>query len=185
MPVQKFFSERWLWAILVVTLAVNVVWFGRRGCVSGPPLEGMIAPDFSLPLVDGSENRQRLSDLRGQVVLLEFWATWCLPCRADVRALSHIHSSLEDEGVVVLAVATPDSGGTDAIADFVRRNRIHYRVLEDDGRAVTPYGIQTLPTRFLIDREGVVRAVREGLMDEDEITEILRELVSRSHLSHR
>jgi peroxiredoxin len=182
--VQKFFSERWLWTILVLCLVVNVVWFGRRGCVSGPPLEGMVAPDFSLPLVDGSGNRQRLSDLRGKAVLLEFWATWCFPCRMDVRALSHIHS-LEDEGIVVLAVATPDAGGTDAIAEFMRRNRIHYRVVEDDGRAVTPYGIQTLPTRFLIDRRGVVRTVRVGVMDEEDIIDKLRVLAGRSRLSHR
>jgi len=177
--VQRFFSMKWVVAILAVTVVVNVVWFGRRAARPDRPRVGEVAPDFSLPLVlplgAGSGNRQRLSDLSDKVVLVEFWATWCEPCREDVPALNAAHEELGDDGVVVLAVATPDSGGVDVIRDFVRRERIRYTVVEDDGRAVTAYGIETLPARFGVVG-GVVRYFAEGGANRSRLLQQLQQL---------
>jgi thiol-disulfide isomerase/thioredoxin len=172
--VQRFFSMKWVLPILAVTFVVNVVWFGRRAAGPRRPAVGEAAPDFSLPLVDGSGNRQRLSDLSSGVVLVEFWAPWCEPCRQDVPALNAVHD-LGD--VTVVAVATPDSGGPEVIRDFVRRERIRYTVVEDDGRAVSAYGIETLPARFAVV-DGRVRYVAEGGARRHDLLQQLRALVA-------
>src|SRR5262245_40510145 len=119
----------------------------------------------------------RLGDLRGRVGLGEFWATWCEPCREDVRVLNEVQDRLGDNRVVVLAVATADSGGEEVIRDFGEREHVRYTLLADDGRVADAYGIETLPTRFLVDRRGAVRRMRVGVASDPQLLQELRGLM--------
>jgi len=109
------------------------------------------APDFSLPTLEGQT--VTLSALRGQVVFLNFWATWCPPCREEMPSIERLHRAFKDQGLVVLAVDVDEGAGV--VARFVKDFRLSFPVLLDTGSAVTPrYGVVGLPTTILVDRRG-------------------------------
>jgi cytochrome c-type biogenesis protein len=111
------------------------------------------APDVALTTTEGKP--LRLSDLRGQVVLLNFWATWCVPCRSEIPALNEMEKELSARGFKVVGVTTSDS--PDVVREYQKDVRQDYTVaLGDDGVANT-YSVGVLPTTFIIDREGRVR----------------------------
>ncbi len=116
---------------------------------------GSPAPDFKLMALDGRE--VALSDYRGKVVLLNFWATWCSPCKEEIPSLNALYTMLHKEGLEILAVSE-DNRGLDAVKPFVDRYNIIFPVLLDPSRKVgTLYSIGGVPETFLIDRNGIVR----------------------------
>lgn len=122
-------------------------------------MEARPAPDFELAAVDGS--RMRLSELRGRVVVVNFWATWCMPCRVEIPMLRSIYSDLKPEGLVVLGI-TQESPAQ--VAPFVREHEMNYPVLYDaDGTVAESYGIQGYPTVVIVDREGSIHSFTTGL----------------------
>lgn len=119
----------------------------------GPTLGG--SPEFSFVSFDGDTVRS--VDLRGEVVVLNFWATWCLPCRLEMPSLQSLHDDRAMDGVRVLGLAT-DAGSEQPIRDFLTERDISYVV----GRASSAQrrafgGIPGIPTTFVIDRDGVIR----------------------------
>lgn len=169
------------WAERIVTAALVVFVLYRLGpqlqawTGVGPDL-GRV-PDYAFIALDGREIRS--DDLRGQVVVVNFWATWCGPCKLEMPALQKLHEDRAAEGVVVIGLAT-DAGRGDAIPGFLAERGIDYPV----GRATNAHrsafgGISAIPTTFIIDRDGVVhhrvvgyfappamRAAVERLLDE-------------------
>ncbi len=110
------------------------------------------APDFTLQDVEGKD--VRLSDYRGKVVLLKFWATWCAPCRMEVPDFINLQRDYRDRGVEVIAVSM-DREGARVVAPFVRQHGINYRVAVDGSTVVNRLGgIPGVPTTFLLDRQG-------------------------------
>ena len=136
-------------------------WLGRSETsapVSGLP-QGQVAPDFALNGLDG--RTVRLSDLRGQVVLVNLWATWCPPCRAEMPDLAAVYLAYKDQGFVILGVDDQERAQT--VSDFVARSPVPYPILLDpDSRVSRAYGVSYLPASFLIDRRGVLRATLPG-----------------------
>jgi len=123
------------------------------------PLTGRPAPDFALKDLDGRV--VRLADLRGSVVLLDFWATWCPPCRASLPGIAAIHKEKSPAGLKVFAVNLREDRGK--IAQFLRENKLDLPVLMDeDGAAAGAYGITAIPATVLIGKDGVVRTVIVG-----------------------
>jgi peroxiredoxin len=122
----------------------------------GPaPREGSIAPDFSLK--DLSGKTVHLSELRGMVVLLNFWATWCPPCREEVPSLSRLNAVMPGEGFRMVAVSI-DSGGSNDVESFFRMTGYRLPALLDpDSRVGKMYGITGVPETFIIDPQGVIR----------------------------
>ncbi|UCH61708.1 MAG: TlpA family protein disulfide reductase [Fidelibacterota bacterium] len=127
-----------------------------------------LAPDFTLRSLDGE--RIKLSSLRGKLVLLNFWATWCGPCRREIPDLNRIYESYRDRGVVILGVSW-DELQVEQIKKFVTNYKVTYPVLHGTqselsqvGRAYAWQGY--LPTTYLIDREGYVRDVYIGARSE-------------------
>lgn len=125
------------------------------------------APDFTLTDQFGAEHT--LSDYRGKVVFLNFWATWCPPCRAEMPDIQKLYESYGDAGeVVILAVATPGvSGETDeaGVAAFLAEHGYTYPVVMDPtGQVLSDYGISAFPTTFMIDREGSIFGYVPGAM---------------------
>jgi len=120
------------------------------------------APDFELKDSDG--RTVRLSDYRGKVVLLNFWATWCGPCRIEIPWFIEFERTLKDRGFAVLGVSL-DEGGWDVVKPYLKQVGVNYRVLLGDDRVATLYGgVDSLPTTFLIDRQGRIAAVHVGLV---------------------
>jgi thiol-disulfide isomerase/thioredoxin len=119
-----------------------------------PVLKKAVAPeDFALALLGGGE--QRLSGLKGQVVFLNFWATWCPPCRAEMPAMEALYRRFKDNGLAMLAV---DSGEKEAaVSAFIKRNGFSYPVaLDSAGRVSAVYAVQAIPTTYIIDRGGLI-----------------------------
>ena len=111
------------------------------------------APDVELKTVDGKT--VKVSDLRGQVVLLNFWATWCVPCRSEIPSLSAMQRDLGGRGFKVLGVTTYDSA--DVVRDYQKDVKQEYTVATGDDSVANRYAVGTLPTTFIIDRQGRVR----------------------------
>lgn len=138
------------------------------------PLVGKPAPDFLLPYVTPKERgtTQRLSDLQGRVVVLDFWASWCAPCRAQTPVLERVAAAVGSDKVVVLGVGTSDD--RQAITSFVERQPPQYAsVYDDQGMASSAYRVQGLPTLVVIARDGTVRAFATGLVAEAELTRLV------------
>jgi len=111
------------------------------------------APDFTLKDVNGKT--VTLSSFRGKVVLLNFWATWCPPCRAEMPALNRLYRESRHRGLEIIAVSTDRS--IDHIKDFLEKNRVDFLMLFDEDRgAAKQYRVFSMPTTFLIDRNGMV-----------------------------
>lgn len=113
-----------------------------------------LAPDFAVPDLAGQA--VRLSAYRGQVVLVNVWATWCPPCREEMPSMEKLHEQLKDRGFVLLAVSQ-DEGGIDLVKRFVEEMKITFRVLVDpDGDVGRKFGVWGYPESFLVDRDGRV-----------------------------
>jgi len=157
-----------LLALTVLTAALGLwrVWAGRQQVAeqSRPALSGpsqAVAPDFALPTLDGGS--VRMADLRGKVVLLNFWATWCPPCEAEMPDLDALYRTYgESQGLVVLGVNLQEDAGK--VAPFVRERNLGFPILLDaDGHLTSQvYHVRPLPTSFIIDRQGYIRDVWNG-----------------------
>jgi cytochrome c biogenesis protein CcmG/thiol:disulfide interchange protein DsbE len=140
-----------------------------------PDHERHKAPDFSLKDSDGKV--VRLSDFRGKVVLLDFWATWCGPCKIEIPWFMEFQRKNQDKGLVVLGISMDDEGW-EVVKPYLAHMKINYRVVIGNDQTAQLYGgVDALPTTFLIDREGKIAAVHVGLADrrdfENGITQLL------------
>jgi cytochrome c biogenesis protein CcmG, thiol:disulfide interchange protein DsbE len=146
------------------------------GCYSGtrPPRIGSNAPDFT---VQDSQNKVTLSQYRGQVVVLNFWATWCPPCVEEMPSLVEMQQRMKAKGVTVLAVSMDVDEG--AYRQFVKDHNVNLLTVRDpDQKSNTLYGTFKFPETYIIDRNGVMRRKFIGAVDwtEPEITDFLGKL---------
>jgi thiol-disulfide isomerase/thioredoxin len=121
--------------------------------------------DFSLPLLNG--RTAKLSAYKGKVVLLNFWATWCPPCRAEMPSMETFYQRFKDQGLEILAV----NGGEDTatVQDFLQNNRYSFPVLMDTRNEVNGiYEIKAIPTTFILDREGKIIVMIVGSLRWDD-----------------
>ena len=140
--------------IALVTAALGVVAVAAVGALQCRSPVPAIAPDFAVP--DLSGQAVRLSGLRGKVVLLNLWTTWCPPCREEMPSMERLFRQLRDRGFVLLAVSQ-DEGGQSAVAPFVRDMNLTFPVLIDPEHQVGDrYQVWGYPESFIIDREGRV-----------------------------
>ena len=126
------------------------------------------APDFTLPVIANGDGSLVMKDLEGSVVYLDFWASWCGPCRLSLPALDAIYQELQDQGLVVAAI-TVDAVEEDAL-DFLERYPVSYPIAFDNsGDVPTAFAVNGMPSGYLIDRSGNVRAVHVGFKRGDEV----------------
>ncbi len=162
-------NRRWT-TVMIAILILSVGWtFASRapsaattgGAPPPNPREGFSAPDFTLDLLDGGQ--LRLSDLRGQSVVINFWASWCPPCRAEMPAIEKVYQAYKDRGLVVLAVNTTFQDNEAAAAAFVREFGLTFLIpLDRDGSVSQRYQLRGLPSTFFVDRNGIIRSVVIG-----------------------
>ena len=165
---------------LVVFAALAVVFvslaYGLTAKGPGPLQEGP-APDFTLQLFDGSQ--LSLSDLRGQVVVLNFWASWCPPCRDEAPILEATWQRYREQGVTIVGVDHQDTEAP-ALA-FIEEFGITYPNGPDPrSRIAKAYGIQGVPETFVITHEGEIAKVFIGSPAEDQLTVVLEELLAEA-----
>jgi peroxiredoxin len=132
------------------------------------------APNFSLK--DENGKTVQLSDYRGKIVLLNFWATWCGPCKMEIPWFVEFERKHKDQGFAVVGISM-DEDGWPAVKPFISHAGINYRVLMGDDSIAQLYGgVESLPTTFIIDREGKIAAVHLGLVSKSTYENDLRQL---------
>ncbi len=157
--------------LLLMVAALALVLLQRRGLllpspsvnVGGPATRGRVAPDFELPSLQGPQ--VRLSQFRGQVVLVNFWATWCPPCRAEMPSIERLYRAYASRGLAILAV-DDERAGSAVVEGFQRNLVLSFPILLDSsGDVSTLYGVRGLPTTVIVDREGRIASVDFGARD--------------------
>jgi thiol-disulfide isomerase/thioredoxin len=168
-------------AVAAVALGTNALWSARHLDALRPMRAGEAAPEIALPRLGGGP-RFSLDELRGRVVVLDFWATWCPPCRAMMPVLDRLHGEWAPAGVEFVGV---DSDGEDLsgtqLQGFVRENRIPYTIVVDDGSVGRLYKVRALPQLVIIGRDGAVLRTFLGYTGHDAIDRALREATGRSN----
>lgn len=129
--------------------------------------EGAEAPDFELTTLDGKP--VKLSDYRGKKVILNFWATWCPPCKAEMPHMQNFYEENKDQNVEILAVnLTNMDKGRDDIEAFVKEYGLTFPIpLDEEGNAGTTYQAFTIPTSYILDEKGIITKKIVGPMDEN------------------
>jgi peroxiredoxin len=136
------------------------------------------SPDFVLRDISGKE--VKLSDLRGKVVILDFWATWCAPCREEIPGFIDLQDRYRDRGLEIVGVSV-DQGGISVVAPFARQMRINYTMLVDGmGVANLFGGIQGIPTTFVLDRQGRIVKRFTGLVEHSVFEGLIKELLAEA-----
>lgn len=155
-------------------------WLGGNGLGGGSALDGHAAPDFVLDVVagDGTGDRVTLSALRGHVVMLDFWASWCPPCRESIPIVGRVAARHASAGLVSFAVNVETDQPVERVIAAHRALGIGVPTLFDRvGAAQTSFEVRALPTLVLIDREGVIRAIDTGVPDESSLDRAIADLL--------
>jgi peroxiredoxin len=150
----------------VCSAAAVLVW---TACSSGVTVKAAVkaekdrkpAPEFALKDAEGKT--VHLADYKGKVVLLDFWATWCAPCKIEIPWFMEFEQQLKDRGFAVVGVSM-DEDGWSVVKPYLQEMKINYRILMGNEQVGAIYGgVDSLPTTFLIDRQGKIASVHIGL----------------------
>jgi thiol-disulfide isomerase/thioredoxin len=162
---RDWILKKKLTAILVILLALGLVATSctcqstTNGGTTGPPEIGKLAPDFELDTLDGQT--LVLSQLKGRPVLLNFWATWCGPCRYEMPFLQQIDQEWPEEELLLLTVNIQESSSQ--VTQFLQSQGLSFTVLLDsDSKVAQRYNIHGIPTTFFIDSGGVIQNIKVG-----------------------
>lgn len=170
---------------LILAGAAMLLWVGRpSGTTQAASLspvfsqqQGQPAPGFSLVSPEG--DRFDLSDYAGQVVLVNMWATWCPPCKAEMPAINSFYEAHREQGFTVLAVNSQEDART--VNAFIQAGGFSFPVLLDTKAEVMElYQVRGLPTSFIIDRDGAIRHVQTGAITEKQLEQIVLPLLAGS-----
>jgi peroxiredoxin len=141
-------------SIVILAVTFGIVWL--QSAKYEPLTVGKEAPDFSLPNLD--EQTVRLSDYRGKVVFLNFWATWCKPCREEMPSMEVLYKNFDRDGLVVLAVSIDRVTTKKDIPPFIKSMNLTFPVLVDSwGQTDKRYKLMGVPETYIIDQHGVLR----------------------------
>jgi len=152
-------------------LCVIVLLFG---CTNKSERATDAASDFKLQDLEGKT--VKLSEFKGKPVLLDFWATWCPPCRASIPGIEKLHKSYGGKGLVVLGISL-DQGGWDSVKDFVTESGITYTVLKGTDDVATKYNVRTIPMLVIVDKEGKIYKRYLGFGDDDQLDKDVRSVL--------
>ena len=122
------------------------------------------APDFQLPKLNGE--KVQLSDFRGQVVYVDFWATWCPPCRESFPWMESMHQRYQNLGLKIVAISLDQK--TDLIKSFLKEHKAGFTILQDkEGNVAESFNVKGMPSSYLVDRKGNIRLKHAGFNDGD------------------
>jgi peroxiredoxin len=182
--------KRNIFVVVTVIVAVALIIFAgaymsrnmQSGLPTSGPNVGSYAPDFELQSVDG--RTVKLSDLKGKAVVVNFWATWCAPCKYEMPWFEELHQQYRGQGLEVIGIATDDyidskDAVRDEVAEFAKKLGVTYTILRGKESVADAYGgAQFLPTTFYIDRQGKVIANVTGIKGKAEIEEVIKKALA-------
>lgn len=174
--------------VLVGVAIAAIVWFFDRPgaanseavtitatAMGSAPKTGKAAPDFELKQIDGTT--VRLSDLKGKPVWINFWASWCPPCRAENPDIDEVYNKYKADGLVLVAPAIGE--GRDSIAAYMERADLHYPVGADPTTQIAAnYRVLGIPTHIFIDRDGIISEIRVGAMSQKTMEKKLSKIMA-------
>jgi len=167
MRLQLNHRQRLYFSMFILLIGAGWIWVSKTppGTTTGggipAPQVGFMAPDFTIPDMQG--NPVTLSNLRGQPVLVNIWATWCLPCRAEMPAMQQAYLDYQDQGFTILAVNSTTQDDPYDVAAFVSEYGLSFPILFDEtGAVVEAYRVRALPTSFFIDENGLIMEIVVG-----------------------
>lgn len=161
-------SPRWpTLIIMVMSLSAIWIWISRNPAniegyaVEQIPHTGFSAPDFNLETIDGK--KIQLSELQGKPIIINLWASWCPPCRAEMPALQNVHDTYQNQGLVVLAINATNQDNLQSAIDFTQKHNLTFPILLDvTGKVSNLYQLRSLPTTFFIDESGIIQEIVIG-----------------------
>lgn len=182
LPPTTNHARRNAWILVVLIIVVTIMLLAPRmvkyrptNALTSDP-KGMPAPDFVLKDING--NSVRLSDYRGKAVVLNFWATWCPPCKTEMPWLVDLRDKYHSQGLEIIGVAL-DEAGKDEIAKFAHDMKLDYPVVIGDDTTADAYGdVHALPTTFYIDRDGKIVSRVVGIVGKGEIEDNMKEALA-------
>ena len=165
-----------IFIVAVVAVVTGLLFAGKNmarrakadegGRLSAGDVKGHTAPDFELAVIEGNGKKMKLSDFKGKGVLLNFWATWCEPCKIEMPWIVDLQKKYGPEGLQVIGVAEDDAPEKE-IADFSKKMGVNYPVLQGTEKVADMYGgLNGLPWTFFIDRSGKIVDSKLGLVSE-------------------
>ena len=152
--------KRWMYAVLLLAF------FAAAGCskeVEKPAVEGNYAPDFTLKDLNGQEIQ--LSSLKGKVVLVNFWATWCPPCREEIPSMMKLNQAMQGKPFQMLAISIDEGGKEDVERYFKKQGVSLPALLDSDGKVAKRYGTTGVPETFVLNTKGLIIKKVIGPMD--------------------
>jgi cytochrome c biogenesis protein CcmG/thiol:disulfide interchange protein DsbE len=157
---RRKFAARIL--ILIAIVGAYAIYRHRGPATNSRAAQHAFAPDFTLPQLSGPP--LKLSDYRGKVVLLDFWATWCEPCRVETPFLVDLQNKYRDQGLQIIGVSMDDT--PDPVPGFYQQFKMNYPVVMGNAKIGEEYGgVLGLPIAFLLDREGRIQKKHIGATD--------------------
>jgi peroxiredoxin len=179
MQVQMIIVHRSIRLVLLWGLLAALAACSPGKDQAAPPTVGMPAPDFALATLDGGS--LRLADARGQVVIVNFWASWCGPCEAETPRLVRWYAEHRAAGLLVLGVDVLHRDSRAAVEAFVEKYGVDYPVpIDEQGEVTARWRAQLLPRSYVLDREGVVRFARIGELTDDDFEQVIRPLLAQA-----
>lgn len=163
------FRRAWVAALALCNMAIAV------SNASAEISEGSTAPAWALRDLSGKAVTS--DEFKGKVVILDFWATWCPPCRAEIPGFVDLYKRYAEKGLVIVGVSL-DQNGPAAVTPFVQKFAMNYPVVMGDGQIVKAFGgIEALPTTFVIDRTGKVVRMHVGFTDAEAFEKDIKSLL--------
>lgn len=163
---------KWIAFCSIFVFAIALV----MGSSAKPAGKVKLASEFSLQDIKG--NTHKLSSYKGKVVLVNFWATWCPPCRQEIPDFIEIQNEMKDKGFVILGISV-DNDGAKAVKPFAEKNKINYPMLLADNKVVADYGgIRAIPASFLIDVNGHIVKQWVGIQSKEEMVRDITPLLA-------
>jgi peroxiredoxin len=158
----------------ILSISVVLTVFLFTACAAQPEKKQK-APNFSLQTQNGKAIE--LSKLKGKVVLVNFWATWCPPCRAEIPDFIEVYNTYKSKGFEIVGIAL-DEDGWSKVAPYIEKVKMNYPVVLGTAKVVQQYGgIEAIPTTFIVDKKGYIVASQVGLVSKELLEQKLKSLL--------
>jgi peroxiredoxin len=181
MDVSRIFAnpKNLVYRLSIAGLLVVVLWMVSTYFQAAPLLaEGSKAPPWRLPLVDPQGKAIGLEELQDKVVVVDFWGISCPPCIRQIEVLDKVHRQMASRGVAVVGIAIQEEP-IEEIRAFVEQRKPGYPIAVDKGQVARAYNVHTIPTLYILDRNGLVVSSHRGLMDRESLSRAVGRALDR------